>query len=241
MAKGWVEPREAAVTTRHLMRMKRGAGHGGAGGVSFRLSLQNAFKVGYKYVTVYDNRSAKDVRMGRKAIANEEAVFRAADLVSAAGRNVTAAAVRDSIGGGGLSTIQSHIQNWRQKQDGAVAAAHLANTLPAPLRNSVEQLRRELKTLENVLRVYHQQESKEHLKTQIEELHDQVSAKDKRIEELEEYIKGLESERNSDTSESVGRAGRVSDKRGATKETRPKTTKTRNDVPKDDGDQGSLF
>lgn len=179
--------------------------------------------------------------MGRKAIASEEAVFRAAEMLSAAGRNVTSAAVRDSIGGGGLSTIQSHIQNWRQKQDGAVAAANLANTLPAPLRDSVEQLRRDLKTLENVLRVYHQQESKEPLKTQIEELHERLSAKDKRIEELEDYIKGLESERNVDTLKSAGRTGKVSDNPVATKETRPKSTKTGNDAPKDDGDQGSLF
>ena len=179
--------------------------------------------------------------MGRKAIANEDAVFRAADLLNAAGRNVTAAAVRDSIGGGGLSTIQSHIQKWRHKQDGAVADSNLTSILPAPLRDSIEQLRRDLKTLENVLRVYHKQESKERLKTQIEELHERLSAKDKRIEELEDYIKVLESERNSHTSESVGRAGNVSDKRGATKETRPETTKTGNDVPKDDDGQGSLF
>jgi chromosome segregation ATPase len=178
--------------------------------------------------------------MGRKAIATKEAVYTAANLLSAAGRNITAAAVRDSIGGGGLSTIQSHIQNWRLKQDDTTADSGFAYTLPRTLHESFEQLEGDLNALKKVLHVYHQQESNQCWTSQLEELNRQLSLKDKKIEELEGYIQSLQADQKMSSSNHDVTAGKVSRNQNTNSEIYSAAKKPQNNEPNDDG-QGSLF
>lgn len=60
--------------------------------------------------------------MGRKAMHTQEQVFEAADRLAATGREVTAASLREYLGGGSLTTIYKHHEAW--------AAARAAQAAP---------------------------------------------------------------------------------------------------------------
>jgi chromosome segregation ATPase len=73
--------------------------------------------------------------MGRKAIATEEQVFKAADTLAAGGKEVTASALLVALGGGSLSTIYQHFNSWRTSRPALVAPVSPID-LPEPVQTA---------------------------------------------------------------------------------------------------------
>lgn len=57
--------------------------------------------------------------MGRKAAHTKEQVFQAADRLAASGQEVTATLLRDELGGGSLTTIYKHLDEWSASKKSA--------------------------------------------------------------------------------------------------------------------------
>lgn len=90
--------------------------------------------------------------MGRSASVTRQDVFREADLLTAAGRSVSARTLRESFGSGSLSTIQRHLAAWRAERR-ALPAASPAD-LPPHLAALIDDLEARLTSLRSVLAVY---------------------------------------------------------------------------------------
>lgn len=73
--------------------------------------------------------------MGRKAISSQQDVFAAADAMAAEGLEVTASALLTKLGGGSLTTIYKHLDNWRAANP-AAAAAGMPIDIPDPVQGA---------------------------------------------------------------------------------------------------------
>lgn len=71
--------------------------------------------------------------MGRKAFFTEEQVFAAADTLAATGKEVSASALLNALGGGSLTTIYKHLDVWKQTRPALVAPV-VAMDLPEPVQ-----------------------------------------------------------------------------------------------------------
>lgn len=71
--------------------------------------------------------------MGRKAFFTEDQVFAAADTLAATGKEVSASALLNVLGGGSLTTIYKHLDVWRQTRPALVAPV-VAMDLPEPVQ-----------------------------------------------------------------------------------------------------------
>ena len=73
--------------------------------------------------------------MGRKAYFTEQEVMAAADELAAAGKEVTASALLDRLGGGSLTTIYKHLNVWRESRPALVQPVAAAN-MPEPVQTA---------------------------------------------------------------------------------------------------------
>ena len=64
--------------------------------------------------------------MGRKALHTQEQVFKAADGLVAAGVEVTPTALRETLGGGSMTTIYKHLAAWEETRKATPAPAAIA-------------------------------------------------------------------------------------------------------------------
>lgn len=73
--------------------------------------------------------------MGRKAFFTEGQVFEVADTLAATGKEVTASALLDALGGGSLTTIYKHLEVWRKARPALVQPV-VAMELPEPVQTA---------------------------------------------------------------------------------------------------------
>ncbi|MBX9940539.1 MAG: DNA-binding protein [Candidatus Obscuribacterales bacterium] len=73
--------------------------------------------------------------MGRKAYFTEQEVLAAADRLAAAGKEVTASALLDVLGGGSLTTIYKHLNVWRESRPSLVQQV-VPGELPEPVQTA---------------------------------------------------------------------------------------------------------
>lgn len=73
--------------------------------------------------------------MGRKAYFTEQEVLAAADRLAAAGKEVTASALLDVLGGGSLTTIYKHLNVWRESRPSLVQQV-VPGDLPEPVQTA---------------------------------------------------------------------------------------------------------
>lgn len=73
--------------------------------------------------------------MGRKAYFTEQEVLAAADRLAAAGKEVTASALLDVLGGGSLTTIYKHLNVWRESRPALVQQV-VPGDLPEPVQTA---------------------------------------------------------------------------------------------------------
>lgn len=73
--------------------------------------------------------------MGRKAFFTEEQVFKAADTLATTGKEVTASALLNAMGGGSLTTIYKHLEAWRTSRPALVSPV-IAMDLPEPVQTA---------------------------------------------------------------------------------------------------------
>lgn len=71
--------------------------------------------------------------MGRKAYFTEQEVMAAADKLAATGKEVSASALLDELGGGSLTTIYKHLTVWRESRPALVQQV-VAADLPEPVQ-----------------------------------------------------------------------------------------------------------
>jgi len=90
--------------------------------------------------------------MGRAGVTYEEVAEAARSLIEE-GRRATAAAVRERLGRGSLTTIQRHLQTWRERE-APVEALKKSEKLQAMLERLREELEPSKRTLEQMAGLY---------------------------------------------------------------------------------------
>ena len=75
------------------------------------------------------------VVMGRKSFFTESEVFEAADRLAAEGKEVSATALLNALGGGSLTTIYKHLKAWQESRPAQMQTPHPID-LPEPVKTA---------------------------------------------------------------------------------------------------------
>lgn len=125
--------------------------------------------------------------MGRKALHTQEQVFQAADALAAAGKEVSATALRDALGGGSLTTIYKHFAGWEAARK--TAPAPVVIEMPDSVKAAFAAVWQTLST-----------EAGREIAAIREKADAEIKAVTRRLEESVDAIAQLEAEQETDAS-----------------------------------------
>lgn len=139
--------------------------------------------------------------MGRKALFSQQEVFTAADALAGEGKEVTANALLGKLGGGSLTTIYKHLNDWRAANPD-IAAQSAPIDIPDPVQGAFAAAWRTAVTEASKEITAAKEKAAEEVKTahkqfnealqSIERLETEAEADANRIEQLETQVKQLE-------------------------------------------------
>lgn len=133
----------------------------------------------------------------RRAIEADE-LFETANRLQAEGKEVTAVALLDALGGGSLRTIYKHLETWKQKRPAATATTN--DEIPGPV----------LAGFTNAWRLAAQERDRQ-IAAIKEKAGEEVSAALKQFEEARELIEKFEAESEADSQQIESLQARVAE------------------------------
>lgn len=126
--------------------------------------------------------------MGRKALFNQQEVFTAADALAAEGKEVTANALLGKLGGGSLTTIYKHLNDWKAANPD-VASQSTPIDIPDPVQGAFAAAWRAAVT-----------EAAKEIAAVKEKAAEEVKAANKQFNEALQSIERLEGEAETDAA-----------------------------------------
>ena len=129
--------------------------------------------------------------MGRKALHTQDQVFEAGDHLAASGREVTPTTLRDTLGGGSLTTIYRHLEAWEATRKAVPAPVNIP--MPDAVRLAFELTWQAAAT-----------EAGKEIATIREKADIEIKAAHRRLEEAVAAIAQLESEQLADADRLEG-------------------------------------
>lgn len=136
--------------------------------------------------------------MARRRAIEADELFETANRLQAEGKEVTAVALLDALGGGSLRTIYKHLETWKQRRP--AAATQTSDEIPGPV----------LAGFVNAWRLAAQERDRQ-IAAVNEKADEEVSAALKQFEEARNLIEKLESESEADSQQIEGLQARVAE------------------------------